>query len=52
MSETEGREQVEGARRIVAHAPAGSRFLPAAAGHGYDLVEPLGADVLAWATGA
>lgn len=48
MADDEGPDQVGGARRIVAHAPAGSRFLPADAGHGYDLLEPLGADVLAW----
>ena len=48
MADDEGPDQVGGARRIVAHAPDGSRFLPADAGHGYDLLGPLGADVLAW----
>ena len=51
MADSEGPEQVEGAQRIVDNAPAGSRFVPAAAGHGYDLVEPLGPDVLAWVVG-
>jgi pimeloyl-ACP methyl ester carboxylesterase len=48
MADDEGTEQVRGARRIVAHAPAGSTFLPADAGHGYDLIAPLGPDALAW----
>lgn len=51
MADDEGADQVDGARRIAARAPAGSRFLPAATGHGYDLLGPLGADVLAWVTG-
>ena len=48
MARDEGADQVGGAKEIVAHAPTGSRFLPAGAGHGYDLLGPLGADVLAW----
>ena len=51
MAADEGPDQVGGAKRIVAHAPDGSRFLPAATGHGYDLLEPLGADVRAWVVG-
>ena len=51
MAADEGTDQVGGARRIVAHAPDGSRFLPARTGHGYDLLEPLGADVRAWVVG-
>jgi pimeloyl-ACP methyl ester carboxylesterase len=48
MADDEGADQVRGARRIVAHAPAGSAFLPAGTGHGYDLLAPLGPDVLGW----
>jgi dienelactone hydrolase len=51
MADDEGTDQVAGARSIVAHAPDGSRFAPAGTGHGYDLLEPLGADVRAWVVG-
>lgn len=50
MARNEGSDQVRGARRIVAHAPGGSRYLPAGTGHGYDLLGPLGPDVLARVT--
>jgi pimeloyl-ACP methyl ester carboxylesterase len=51
MADDEGPDQVGGAKAIVAHAPAGSRFLPATTGHGYDLLEPDGAEVRAWVLG-
>ncbi len=47
----EGPEEVATAERIVARSPEGSRFLAAESGHGYDLVEPLLADIRAWVTG-
>lgn len=47
----EGPEQVAVAQRIVDRAPAGSRFVPADSGHGYDLVAPLLDDVRAWVAG-
>ncbi|MBO9522196.1 MAG: alpha/beta fold hydrolase [Nocardioidaceae bacterium] len=58
MAEDEDAAQVAGAKAIVANAPQGSRFLPAAQGHGYELVTQadgrpgaLFADVLAWIRG-
>jgi pimeloyl-ACP methyl ester carboxylesterase len=48
MARDEGPDQVRGARRIVAHAPRGSRFAPVGTGHGYDLLARLAADVRAW----
>jgi pimeloyl-ACP methyl ester carboxylesterase len=51
MAANEGPDQVGGAKRIVAHAPAGSRFLSASTGHGYDLLAPEGAEVRAWVLG-
>ena len=47
----EGPEQFGSARRIVARAPAGSRFVAAEDGHGYDLVEPLLAEITGWVAG-
>lgn len=41
MADDEGEEQVTGARRIVDHAPEGSEFLPAEAGHGYELLNAM-----------
>jgi pimeloyl-ACP methyl ester carboxylesterase len=38
MADDEGEEQVTGAQRIVDNAPEGSEFLPAEAGHGYELL--------------
>ena len=58
MADTESDEDVEGSRAIVRNAPRGSEFLPAASGHGYDLVlddegNPAGLadEVLAWVSG-
>jgi hypothetical protein len=47
----EGPDQVAVAKRIVDHAPAGSRYLPGDTGHGYDLVEPNLDDLRAWVRG-
>jgi pimeloyl-ACP methyl ester carboxylesterase len=59
MAEEEGVEQVEGARRIVGNAPAGSEFLPAEGGHGYELLNevdgsltPIADRVLRWLAAA
>lgn len=58
MSDDELRLQVEGTRAIAANAPAGSRFLPAPHGHGYELLRDadgnpgrLAPQVLAWIRG-
>ena len=51
MARDEGPEEVRAARGVVALAPAGSRFEPAATGHGYDLLQRLGDDVLSWIRG-
>jgi pimeloyl-ACP methyl ester carboxylesterase len=55
MADDEGTDQVSGAQRIVDNAPAGSEFLPAEAGHGYELlnemdgsITPIGERVLRW----
>ncbi len=55
MADDEGPEEVAGARRIVRNAPAGSEFVPAAAGHGYELLlgmdgspTPIAERVLRW----
>lgn len=55
MADQEGADEVSGARRIVGKAPAGSEFLPADAGHGYELLNemdgsltPIAERVLRW----
>ncbi len=55
MADDEGTDQVAGAQRIVDNAPGGSEFLPAEAGHGYELlnemdgsITPIGERVLRW----
>ncbi len=55
MADPEGPDQVNGARRIVSNAPTGSEFLPAEAGHGYELLNamdgsltPIAERVLRW----
>jgi hypothetical protein len=58
MSDDELPLQVAGAKEIAANAPAGSRFLPAPHGHGYELLRDadgnpgrLAPQVLAWIRG-
>ena len=58
MARSEDQAEVAGARDIVAHAPAGSRFVEPSEGHGYDLLldpngqpGPLAAPLLAWISG-
>jgi dienelactone hydrolase len=55
MADTEGTDAVTGARRLARRAPAGSIFVGAPTGHGWDLVtdpdgigSPLAADLFAW----
>ncbi|GAA4090802.1 alpha/beta hydrolase [Nocardioides kongjuensis] len=58
MADSEGEDQVSGARAIVDRAPDGSRFEAADSGHGYDLLLdadaqplPLAETVAAWIRG-
>lgn len=58
MADSEDPAEVAGARDIVAHAPAGSRFAEPSDGHGYDLLldpdgqpGPLADLLLAWING-
>jgi len=38
VADSEGEDEVRGARRIVDNAPEGSEFVPAESGHGYELL--------------
>jgi dienelactone hydrolase len=58
MADSEGPEEVAHARAVVESAPAGSEFVGAEGGHGYDLLEDadgrptaLADQVLAWVAG-
>lgn len=55
MADDEGEDEVTGARRIVDNAPRGSEFVPAEAGHGYELLmgmddqpTPIADQLLSW----
>lgn len=51
MARDEGPEEMAGARAVVAHAPAGSRFVPVGSGHGYELLARLRPQLLGWIAG-